>query len=82
MTVEIPEDTYRIFQESVASGRFATVEEALKESAHLLADSAERDEDWFAYADERIAAGLADVAAGRTIPAEDVLAELRTRNPE
>ena len=80
MNVELSEDSYRILQQSVDCGRFSTIEEALDGSVHLLADEPKPTEDWLAYADERISAGLADLAAGRVVPAEQVLAEMRERN--
>ena len=82
MTVEINDETFRILQESVESGRFSTVTDALQESVQMLEASGAPDEDWMDYAHERISAGLADVAAGRTIPSEQVLAELRARNSQ
>lgn len=57
----------------VASGRFTTVSEAL----HAGLDALHEDEEWQDYARDRIAAGLADIEAGRTVPVEEVLEMLR-----
>lgn len=79
MVVEVSDEAYRILQATVQQGRFANIQEALDESVHLLSGDFRPSEDWLAYADESISEGLADVAAGRTIPAEEFLAELRSR---
>ncbi len=76
MTVEISEEIFQILQNSVENGRFSTVTDALEKSVHMLGASNTLDEDWMEYAEERISAGLADVEAGRTIPAEHFLNEL------
>lgn len=57
----------------VASRRFTTVSEAL----HAGLDALHEDEEWQDYARDRIAAGLADIEAGRTVPVEEVLEMLR-----
>lgn len=82
MTVEISDEAYSILQGKVERGEYASVGAALDESIRQSASQAD-DEEWDeedrAYLNERIDAGLADVAAGRVIPAEQVLTGLRAR---
>ncbi len=80
MRVEISEETYHVLQHRVELGHYDSVQEALVGSVHQAAalTSKHHDDDYLAYVNERIEAGLADVAAGRVRPAEEVLAELRS----
>ena len=81
MTVEISDEAYSILQGKVDRGEYASVDAALDESIRQSAMQA-HDEEWDeedrAYLNERIDAGLADVAAGRVISMEDFLAQNET----
>ncbi len=68
-----PEDQERA-NKLVSSGRFPDVEAVLQAGLDALED----DDEWRSYAQDRIAAGLADVEAGHTIPLDEFLARLRT----
>jgi len=78
MQVELSTQDQAILERFVSSGRFSSMEEAVHECIQTIADDVVVDEEWREYANERIEAGLADLAAGRTIPAEQFLQELRT----
>ena len=67
-----PEDQQKA-EALVASGRFTSVSEAL----HAGLEAIHEEEEWQDYARDRIAAGLEDIRAGRTVPVEEVLEELR-----
>jgi antitoxin ParD1/3/4 len=76
MSIDLsPEDQKKV-ADLVASGRFDSAKDAL----HAGLEAIEEDPEWQAYARDRIEAGLADLEAGRTRPAEEVLAKLRTFN--
>lgn len=79
MTIEISEATYHLLQKRVESGHFDSLEQALDGSVHQAAAYADRPRDggYLRYVQERIDAGLADVAAGRVRPADQVLAEMQ-----
>jgi Arc/MetJ-type ribon-helix-helix transcriptional regulator len=70
-----PEDQKKA-EDLVASGRFSSINDAL----HAGLEAIEEDSEWQRYASDRIAAGLDDIAAGRTLPAEEVLTMLHTYN--
>ena len=59
----------------VATGRYNSKSEVLREGVRLLQEREQR----LALLDAAIERGLADVDAGRLIPAEEVFAELRRR---
>jgi len=61
----------------VASGRYEYPEEAIAEGLELLKDQEFAREARRAELYAKIDQGLADVRAGRTVPAEQVFAELR-----
>ncbi len=75
MTVDLsPEDDQRA-QALLASGRFASISDALHAGLKAIQDE---EDEWNDYARDRIEAGLEDVKAGRTIPVHDFLEELRS----
>lgn len=79
MTVEISADDFDLLQELVKSGRYTSVTEALHQGVMIAATEEPVTDEYRSYLDEAIQAGLADVEAGRTIPAEEFLSELRSR---
>jgi Arc/MetJ-type ribon-helix-helix transcriptional regulator len=80
MNVRLKPHTEEWLKEQVAKGRFASLEDAVeilvREDQAAHADLEEAD---LAWAQPYIAKGLADVEAGRTVPADEVHAELRAR---
>lgn len=87
MTVSISiSDTAKALADAlVASGRFATVDEAVEAAIWRLDPPSEKEDEDLSRLDlspedrDAIAEGLADAKAGRLIPAEEIYAELRTR---
>ena len=75
MTVELHPDDQTLLEELVSSGRFPSATDAVHAALAALEELTE--EDWKSYAGERIEAGLEDVRLGRTVPAEEVYAQLR-----
>ncbi len=59
----------------VEKGRYNSKSEVLREGVRLLQEREQR----LAALDAAIAAGMKDIDEGRTIPAEKVFAELRSR---
>lgn len=79
MNIRLKPDTEEWLKAQVAEGRFSSVEDAVEA---LVADDraqAELDATDLSWAKPYIEEGLADLAAGRTIPAEQVYAELRAK---
>jgi putative addiction module CopG family antidote len=72
-----PEDQQKA-EALVASGRFNSISEAL----HAGLEAIKEDAEWQEYASDRIAAGLEDIEAGRTVPLEEVLEMLRAARLE
>ncbi|EZP49201.1 type II toxin-antitoxin system ParD family antitoxin [Sphingomonas sp. RIT328] len=64
-----------VVAELVANGRFGSSNDVLREGVRLVQEREARRTALQAAIDE----GLADMAAGRTRPAEDVFAELEAR---
>lgn len=63
----------------VASGRFNSIGEVVMHAFSLLEDEEAAREARLAKLRAHIAEGLADIEAGRTVPAEEVFARLRRR---
>jgi putative addiction module CopG family antidote len=76
MSITLSPEDQKKAEDLVASGRFSNINDAL----HAGLDALDEDPDWQEYARDRIAAGLEDIKAGRTVPAEEVLAKLRSYN--
>jgi len=74
MSITLSPEDQKKAEDLVASGRFSSINDAL----HAGLEAIEEDPEWQEYARDRIAAGLEDIKAGRTVPAEEVLAKLRT----
>ena len=80
MNVRLKPQTEEWLKAQVAEGRFTSLEEAVeilvREDQVAHSDIEEAD---FGWARSYIAEGLADVEVGRTVPADQVHAELRAR---
>ena len=79
MNIRLKPDTEEWLKAQVAEGRFNSVEDAVEA---LVADDraqAELDAADLSWAKPYIEEGLADIEAGRTVPAEQVYAELRAK---
>ena len=80
MNVAIKPEIAKLLAAQVAAGRFASVEAAIE--ALTLDDAAAQvklDAADLRWAKTYLDVGIADVAADRTLPADDVHAELRAR---
>ena len=75
MTVELKSEDQQKAEAMVSSGRYASVEEVLHAALHNL----EREEQYKNLVKTKIAKGLEDVAAGRTVSREEFLAEIKER---
>ena len=75
MTVELKSEDQQKAEAMVSSGRFASVEEVLHAGLQRL----EREEQYKDLVITKIAKGLEDVAAGRTVSREEFLAEIKER---
>jgi Arc/MetJ-type ribon-helix-helix transcriptional regulator len=73
-SVELSAEDQEKVKAMVASGRFGSEAEALYAAFEAL----DEDDEWKEYAQDRIAAGLEDIEAGRVRPAEEVPAMLRS----
>lgn len=77
MNIRLKPDTEEWLKAQVAEGRFESIEDAVE---MLVVDDrlqARLNEEDLSWAKPYIEEGLADLKAGRTIPAEQVHAELR-----
>lgn len=80
MPINLDPQTIGELDELVASGRFASHEDAVREGVRLLQEEEWVDLDSLDPATRAaVEAGLADIAAGRTEDAEIVLARLQER---
>jgi len=75
MTVELKSEDQQKAEAMVSSGRFASVEEVLHAGLQRL----EREEQYKDLVKTKIAKGLEDIAAGRTVSREEFLAEIKER---
>ena len=75
MTVELKSEDQQKAEAMVSSGRFASVEEVL----HTAVQNLDREEQYKNLVKTKIAKGLEDVAAGRTVSREEFLAEIKER---
>jgi antitoxin ParD1/3/4 len=76
MSITLSPEDQKKAENLVASGRFNSINDGL----HAGLEAIEEDSEWQECARDRIAAGLEDIEAGRTVPAEEVLAMLLTYN--
>ena len=87
MQVELTPDEVAAAEALIASGRCATVDQAVRmafwaleaDEARLdrLFDAIEADPEWKAEIERKIQEGLDDVEAGRTVPADVAIARAR-----
>jgi len=73
MNVSLTEPMEKFVRQKVAIGEYETASEVVREALRLLR---QRDEVWKAEVRSKITHGMDSVRAGRTIPADDVLAEM------
>jgi antitoxin ParD1/3/4 len=73
MNVSLTEPMEKFVREKVAVGEYETASEVVREALRLLR---QRDEVWRAEVRSRITQGMDSIRAGKTIPAEDVKAEM------
>jgi antitoxin ParD1/3/4 len=73
MNVSLPETMEEFVRQKVAIGDYETASEVVREGLRLLK---QRDEVWKADVRDRIKQGMDSIRAGRTIPAEQVQAEM------
>jgi antitoxin ParD1/3/4 len=75
MNVSLTPELEKFVEETVATGRYNSASEVVREGLRKL----EEEENWKAYAKEKIAKGLEDVAAGRIVTEEQLLEDLKKR---
>ena len=75
ISAELGKPLEQFVVELVATGRYGSKSEVLREGVRLIQEREAR----LAAMDAAVARGLADADAGRTVPVEDVLAELEAR---
>ena len=75
MNVSLTPELEKFVAETVASGRFRSASEVVRNSLRIM----EEEERWKTYARAKIAKGLEDVAAGRVVSKEQLLAQLKER---
>jgi antitoxin ParD1/3/4 len=75
ISAELGETLEAVVTDLVKNGRYNSKSEVLREGVRLVQER----EAAFKRLDTALARGMADVAAGRTRPAEEVFAELRAR---
>ena len=75
MNVSLTPELEKFIAEAVASGRFRSASEVVRNSLRIM----EEEERWKSYARAKIAKGLEDVAAGRVVSKEQLLAQLKNR---
>ena len=78
MSIDLTPEDQKVAEALVASGRF----DSLSAVVHAAIQAVQEDTEWKDYAHDRIEAGWADMEAGRTTPAEEVMAMLRALNQE
>ncbi len=79
MHVELKPKIAAILQAQVAAGHFDTIEDAVSAAVLGIGPDQNGDPGDLSWAKPYIDKGLADIEAGRVVPAETVHAELRRR---
>ena len=74
-TVRLDDDLERSIDDLVGTGRYASREEVLRDGVRLLSERESR----LHELDQSLARSVADIRAGRGVPAEEVFDELRAR---
>ncbi len=75
MNVSLTPELEKFVADTVATGRYNSASEVVREGLRKL----EEEENWKEYAKAKIAKGLEDVAAGRIVTEEQLLQDLRQR---
>jgi antitoxin ParD1/3/4 len=75
MNVSLTPELEKFVDETVATGRYSSASEVVRAGLRKL----EEQERWKSYAKAKIAKGLDDIAAGRTVSEEEFLAEIELR---
>ena len=75
MNVSLTPELEQFITDKVSTGRYSSASEVVRAGLRKL----EEEERWKAYAKTRIAEGLEDLVAGRTVPREDFLAEIEQK---
>ena len=75
MNVSLTPELEKFVDDTVATGRYNSASEVIRASLRKF----EEEERWKAYAKAKIAKGLDDIAAGRTVSREEFLAEIKQR---
>jgi antitoxin ParD1/3/4 len=73
MNVSLPAAIEEFVRQKVAIGDYETASEVVREGLRLLK---QRDEAWRAEVRDKVKQGMDSIRAGRTIPAEQVQAEM------
>ena len=73
MNVSLPGPMEKFVREKVARGDYETASEVVREGLRLLK---QRDEVWKADVQSKVQQGMDSIRAGRTIPGEQVKAEM------
>lgn len=75
ISVDLGEQLEKVVSDLLTSGRYNSKSEVLREGVRLVQEREAK----LAALDAAIAVGLADLDAGREVPAEQAFAELRAR---
>jgi len=75
MNVSLTPELEKFVEDTVATGRFNSASEVVRAALRTF----EQEQDWIAYAKQKIAAGMADMEAGRFITSDEFEARLKER---
>lgn len=75
ISADLGQQLEKVVSDLVSSGRYNSKSEVLREGVRLVQEREAR----LAALDRALAEGLADVAAGRVMPAEDVFRRLKSK---
>ena len=75
MNVSLTPELEKFVEEKVASGRYTSASEVIRESLRTY----EAEERWREYARKKIAEGMEDVKAGRLVDGETAMKQIRAR---
>ncbi len=75
MNVHLTRDLEKFIARKLATGRYGSASEVIREGLRLLAD----EDDWKAEARRKVAQGLAELKAGKALDGDEVVAEILGR---
>ncbi len=75
MNVSLTPELEKFVSDTVSTGRYSSASEVVRASLRQM----EEEERWKMYAKAKIAKGMDDIAADRTISSEQFLAEIKER---